>query len=472
MPVTGDTSSSTIKDIPDSTLCPVCTAPVEKFMSFTCDGCSRPVHFSCLGLLPEDKTSCERLQRYSAQVKFLCADCNGVFKVPMYNYFVDSPNFVASNLGSVLQNVEVRSVIQSIVSCETEKILQEVTKLRVEVDNLKQSNIDLVRLLTNSTNSGDKAKDSGSYAGKLAANTQAKVLIKPKVVQDSHQTQNDLLRNINLVNENIGVTNSKRAKDGAIIVGCSSSENSKKLKQIATDKLSSDYDVVVLRSEHPKVRIVGIPSCLDKESLMNYLKSQNLELLADATVYKLLNLWPLRKNKKVLQAVIQLDIHTFKKVINAGSLLVGINVCKIYDDTTVTRCFKCNGFNHTQTKCFRPISCPICSGEHHVNTCQAKTKECSNCMRLKTMHGFDIDVEHSAWDRDCCFAFKFAEAKLRNTVLAEPVQLEIKKIPGFKPPFMNINAKHHNTAPNTEPSSPVATSNRFASLSVSTNNFL
>ena len=88
------------------------------------------------------------------------------------------------------------------------------------------------------------------------------------------------------------------------------------------------------------------------------------------------------------------------------------------------------------------------------------------------MHGFDIDVEHSAWDRDCCFAFKFAEAKLRNTVLAEPVQLEIKKIPGFKPPFMNINAKHHNTAPNTEPSSPVATSNRFASLSVSTNNFL
>ena len=83
-------------------------------------------------------------------------------------------------------------------------------------------------------------------------------MIKPKVAQKSLQTQEDLLRNVNLVN-------SRSVKFGGIIVGYSDSKNSKKLKQLTEDKRSSDYEVFVLRVEHPKIRVVGISSCLDKE---------------------------------------------------------------------------------------------------------------------------------------------------------------------------------------------------------------
>ena len=448
MSSTENSPSSEIKDFPVSECCPVCMAPVEKAIAFICDGCGRSVHFSCLGLLSQDKSTCERLRRYSSQVKFLCADCNGVFRVPMYNYFIDSPNSVASNVTTILQNPEMQSIIRNVIALENEKTLLEVTKLRREMEELKQSNIELVRLLTDNPSKAavihgssaaipvaiaDTIKPTDTYANKLSSATQAKVMIKPKVAQKAFQTQEDLLRNVDLLNENISVTNSKKAKDGAIIVGCNNIENSKKLKQLAADKLSNDYDVFVLRSEHPRVRIVGIPSCLNKESFMSYLKSQNSDLLADATEYRLLNFWPLKKNKKILQATVQLDIHTYKKVMKAGGLLVGINICKLYDDTTVTRCFKCNGFNHTKTKCPRPVICPLCAGEHQVNTCHSVAKVCINCRSLKHMHGFDISVDHPAWDYKSCFAFKFAEAKLRNVVFGEPVRIDIRKIPNFKP---------------------------------------
>ncbi|KAJ3656732.1 hypothetical protein Zmor_015782 [Zophobas morio] len=286
-------------------------------------------------------------------------------------------------------------------------------------------------------------------------------MIKPKVAQKAFQTQEDLLRNVDLLNENISVTNSKKAKDGAIIVGCNNIENSKKLKQLAADKLSNDYDVFVLRSEHPRVRIVGIPSCLNKESFMSYLKSQNSDLLADATEYRLLNFWPLKKNKKILQATVQLDIHTYKKVMKACGLLVGINICKLYDDTTVTRCFKCNGFDH-KTKCPRPVICALCAGEHQVNTCHSGAKVCSNCRGLKHMHGFDISVDHPAWYYKSCFAFKFAEDKLRNVVFGEPVRIDISKIPNFKPTDVQ-------SVPST---SSVQVFNRFEPLSDFKSSFL
>ncbi|XP_063934085.1 uncharacterized protein LOC135145890 [Zophobas morio] len=315
MSSTENSPSSEIKDFPVSECCPVCMAPVEKAIAFICDGCGRSVHFSCLGLLSQDKSTCERLRRYSSQ------------------------------------NPEMQSIIRNVIALENEKTLLEVTKLRREMEELKQSNIELVRLLTDNPSKAavihgssaaipvaiaDTIKPTDTYANKLSSATQAKVMIKPKVAQKAFQTQEDLLRNVDLLNENISVTNSKKAKDGAIIVGCNNIENSKKLKQLAADKLSTDYDVFVLRSEHPRVRIVGIPSCLNKESFMNYLKSQNSDLLADATEYRLLNFWPLKKNKKILQATVQLDIHTYKKVMKAGGLLVGINICKLYDDTTVS----------------------------------------------------------------------------------------------------------------------------------------
>ena len=436
--------------------CPVCTAPIEKAISISCDGCNRSVHYSCMGLLPQDRVTCDRLRRYTPQVKLLCPQCNGIFKVPMYNYFTESPSSVASNFASILQNPDVRSVIKSIFSDENAKLLAELHKLKIEISELKRSNTELVMSVGKNGNSDNVVNNAGSenkvdssptnvgavttYATKLAAaGSQSKVMIKPKTAQKALQTQEDLLRSVNLVQENICVTNSKKTKDGGIIVGCNDKENSKRLEQIASNKLSKDYDVFVMRSAFPKIRVVGIPSCIDKQSLLDYLKLQNLDLFADSTEYRLLRLWALRKNNKIYQATIQLDLGTYQKVMKSGGILVGLNICKVYDDTTVSRCFQCNGFSHTKIRCPRPTICPICAKQHDVSTCKSQIKECINCQNLRNVHGFDVEINHPAFDYNNCFAFKFAQAKLRNVIFAEPVKLDFKKIPNFKPAINEIS---------------------------------
>ena len=44
-------------------------------------------------------------------------------------------------------------------------------------------------------------------------------------------------------------------------------------------------------------------------------------------------------------------METSKKVMNVGGLY-------LQGDTTVTPCFRCNGFNHSKVKCPRSIVCP------------------------------------------------------------------------------------------------------------------
>ena len=232
---------------------------------------------------------------------------------------------------------------------------------------------------------------------------------------------------------------------------------------------------------------------MDKELFLNYLKSQNSDLLADATVCKVLNLWPLRKNKKILQATIQLNTDVYNRVMSAGGLLIGINICKVYDNTTVNRCFRCNGFNHSKGKCPRPIICPICAAQHPLNECHSLTRVCSNCRDLKSVHGFDISIDHSAFDYKNCAAYKLATAKLRNLVFGEPISFEIKKIPNFTPVTSHLPlhgtdthktfAENLRTNSSTRMSNPVVdiidnsitdilTSNSFAALNEDNENFL
>lgn len=47
----------------------------------------------------------------------------------------------------------------------------------------------------------------------------------------------------------------------------------------------------------------------------------------------------------------------------------------------VTRCFKCQGFNHVASNCTKRTStCPVCSGKHTFDECTTKdVKRCANC---------------------------------------------------------------------------------------------
>jgi hypothetical protein len=70
------------------------------------------------------------------------------------------------------------------------------------------------------------------------------------------------------------------------------------LKQIATEKLGSKYNVKIVNSLRPKVRVVGISEDIAKDDIITYILSQNSDLIADPTNCSLARHWPTAKNKK------------------------------------------------------------------------------------------------------------------------------------------------------------------------------
>lgn len=319
-----------------------------------------------------------------------------------------------------------------------------LTAVQSQVDALKQSNVDLINLLTSkeylklgtgSTSTNSLVADKESYAGKVRQDS--KIMIKPKVSQKILQTKSDILNSVDLVKENISVMDSRKVHDGGLVVACSSQKESSKLKNIVSEKLSKDYDVFVLRRSLPKIRLVGIPRCINKDNLNNYLKTQNAEVFGSGSECRVLHFWPTRKNTDILQATIQVDLATYRKSLEAKSVLIGLNWCQVYDDMTAVRCYKCNGFNHTKTKCRGSLTCPLCSGDHEMKSCTSSERKCSNCLALRNVHGFDISTDHSVFDQGKCFSVKFADAKLRHATFGEPVDLEFKKIDNFKHTLQN-----------------------------------
>ena len=182
--------------------------PVDPGIAVVCDGCEKPMHVSCLGLLREESACVIRAQRKSVQINILCADCNGNFKVSLFHHCVNSNAFVE------LISVSVKVAVKK----ESEILQGEIVSLNQKVESLKSSNIDLVRLLTNGVDVGNHCNNvhSASYASKVGVDK--KIVVKSKNSSQSVlQTHSDVLKNVNLIDEEILVTKVKSVANGGFL---------------------------------------------------------------------------------------------------------------------------------------------------------------------------------------------------------------------------------------------------------------
>ena len=140
---------------------------------------------------------------------------------------------------------------------------------------------------------------------------------------------------------------------------------------------------------------------------MNYVKVQNSQIIAENSELKLISFDPVKarldrggRRSKVFQAVVQLDIATYNKLLSAGQIFVGYDCCSVYDAIEITRCYNCCGYHHISAKCKLKAVCPKCSGDHPVKECSSAVLKCVNCFGARNAMP-DIDFNHAAWDRGC-----------------------------------------------------------------------
>jgi hypothetical protein len=108
------------------------------------------------------------------------------------------------------------------------------------------------------------------------------------------------------------------------------------------------------------------------------------------------------------------DISTYKKALSVRHCLIGLDSCTIYDAVEVSRCFNCNGFNHSSHKCKSALSCPRCAKDHAVKDCKASELCCINCPKLQEKADDEvIDCNHATWEYDKCLSHQRLISKVK-----------------------------------------------------------
>lgn len=305
-----------------------------------------------------------------------------------------------------------------------EKILGEISALKITVDNLKS---ELTVLTENNQchsayiNNNNKTTEKPKYADILKNKTSPAVIIHPKDPnQDYSKTKSDLLEKVNPASSNINLSKVVSVKNGGLLISCSSKDDNEKFKQMVQKNLPDSYVIKTFSGVNPRVRVVGISSNYQVDELLDCILKCNSSIFSTDSECKVIKFSPTKKNKDVFQATLQIDKVTYEKISRAGNIFVNYDSCKIFDAFDLLRCFKCNEYHHSASKCSNPLSCPRCGENHDLKACNAKTLTCPNCRKynLKNTNNV-VDIDHAAWDTVRCFTHKQACSNIKSSILSD-----------------------------------------------------
>lgn len=235
-----------------------------------CEGtCRRWFHHSCVGI---DEAQFKMLEK-SHNMFFMCNECK------LKCIIVDQSSHVA-------------------LQTDVERIKNDLLKLSDIENSLESLKEELVKQFESSLSSSIKSIESSiipkfdeikprldvlpeplkpSYS-KVLSKRNSVVVMPKQSNQRNATTKAELLQNINPVDSNICVSKVKNVSNGGVVVSCSSDEEVKKFKEIATNKMSEKYEVKEVSSLHPRIKIVGLTEKLDEEPLIHNIKIQNKDL--------------------------------------------------------------------------------------------------------------------------------------------------------------------------------------------------
>lgn len=256
-----------------------------------------------------------------------------------------------------------------------------------------------------------------SYAS--AVQNKPAFVVQPKdKTQRVHVTKADMLKNIDPVESNITFSSLKKVSNGGLVINCINSDECEKFKALANTKLCGNYEVKEVMPLNPRIKVVGISEQASGDAILKYIKSQNKDIFADNSICEFLNLKPLKKNKHMYQATLQIDKVSYNKVMAQGKLFVGYDYCTVFDAIELRRCYKCNGFHHNAAKCSSNVTyCPRCAQNHKLEDCQSNIENCINCINLnKKKADSNVNVNHTVWNSNCT-AYKQELDKLRSSIL-------------------------------------------------------
>lgn len=236
------------------------------------------------------------------------------------------------------------------------------------------------------------------------------VIVKPKKYQSSDITKAELAKKIPNP-ESINFTEIRKIQQGGLAINCKDDLDLQKLHNEASKLLGEQYIITIPERRNPKIKVTGISDNISNDMLIDCIRKQN-EKVKDGD-FKVLKFYE-NKHHKNYGAILETDCDSFNKIINMKKIKIGWDICNVFEDIEVKRCYKCLGYNHKSNVCKNKQACNICSGEHKSDVCKANTTTCINCKTAKEKLKIDIDDKHRANSRDCVIYKRKVERERRR----------------------------------------------------------
>lgn len=225
------------------------------------------------------------------------------------------------------------------------------------------------------------------------------ILIKPKTNQNPQKSKNEIQNSIDPSTLKMGIRNIKETKQGNIVVKCDTEQDLKHFRKEAESKLGKNYEIELPKKYLPKIKIAGYSSGEPLEIIEEKIRNQNKWINSTER----LKITYIRKGKDNRNSTIYAECSgtLLTKMLAQGKIYINWERLPVYEDLTVSRCFKCQGFNHKSAKCNKEQVCANCAGNHESESCEGTIKKCINCREANKMYKLQHDTNHSALDNEC-----------------------------------------------------------------------
>lgn len=353
-----------------------------------CDGCDALFHLRCGNVRKKDVEAREN----SKCLKIYCTEC-----------------FEAKSEGTANKLKDILGLLYKIDMCTQEQKTSIEQKLPVTIEQ-KFNALSMKINSVPATTSNQIEKTTHTNVNKRSV--KPVVVIKPKTKQLSAKTFDDISKNVNKTDVNVCST--KKIRNGAVVLRCENPTESMKVKQVVTDKLGENYDVVLQKIKNPRIRITKIDKEIDTDRVIDELKKNNPDI--NQINMKLVTIIHRKRySTEWNDAIIEVKANDFKRLMEMGVLSLPWRECKILEHLHINRCHKCCGYLHKSNICKQEQKCSRCAGSHKHSQCNVNNLCCINCKTTNEKFKTNLQTDHHAWSKECS-VFKRRLAQLVSKI--------------------------------------------------------
>ena len=151
------------------------------------------------------------------------------------------------------------------------------------------------------------------------------------------------------------------------------------------DVCGANLEANIQKWRNPRliIRVYNIPDTWTNENAENIITTQNPSLNLQSG--DILPKYIFATKKKTRNLVTEVLPQTCRQIVQT-KLKVQWTICKVDDYISVTRCFKCSGYNHRHRDCNCKEACLLCAGNHRMQECTTPSSHyrCANCMKFNS----------------------------------------------------------------------------------------